>query len=310
MASHRDLIISEIYERALLDPSIYFLSVDFGAPALDIFRERLPSQFIHVGISEQNAIDLAAGLSLAGNKVFVYGMAPFISLRCIEQIKMSLCQMKLPVVVLSVGVGLGYADSGPTHYATEDCGVLRSIVGLDVYDISTPAIAAVGISAMLQSADHMPTFFRLDREGLPELHDDFCSLDWFKGYKFIRRTESCNLVVASGKALHTAQELRSSEAVDFDLVDLFNRKHLDRNLVNDFASYSKIVFMDEQTYCSTSFGFFLQEVHRINPGLLRSKEFYSLGLSEGYFYENGGRSYLHQKDSFSARALMEVLQRG
>ena len=46
-------------------------------------------------------------------------MAPFLSLRAIEQVKTGPAINDLPVILISVGYGLGYAD-GPTHYSTED----------------------------------------------------------------------------------------------------------------------------------------------------------------------------------------------
>ena len=49
-------------------------------------------------------IDMATGLALEGNKVFVYAMAPFLSLRCIEQAKTGPGLMKLPICFISVGV--------------------------------------------------------------------------------------------------------------------------------------------------------------------------------------------------------------
>ena len=54
------------------DKKVLILSPDFGAPALDDFIDQLPDQFIHTGISEQNTIDTAAGLTLSGYKVFIY----------------------------------------------------------------------------------------------------------------------------------------------------------------------------------------------------------------------------------------------
>ena len=60
----RDSFIYEIYKKAKKNKNIFFLSADFGAPALDIFRKDLPKQFIHTGISEQNMIDVAMGMSL------------------------------------------------------------------------------------------------------------------------------------------------------------------------------------------------------------------------------------------------------
>ena len=60
----RDSFISEIYRKALTNKKIFFLSADFGAPSLDIFRKKLPNQFLHMGISEQNMIDVAIGLAI------------------------------------------------------------------------------------------------------------------------------------------------------------------------------------------------------------------------------------------------------
>ena len=60
----RDEFIKTIYQKAKFNKKIFFLSADFGAPALDDFRKNLSSQFLHMGISEQNMIDFACGLSL------------------------------------------------------------------------------------------------------------------------------------------------------------------------------------------------------------------------------------------------------
>jgi transketolase len=68
-----------------------------GAPALDKFRKDLVSQFFSTGIAEQNTILIAAGLALEGKKVFALAIAPFITLRCYEQIRIELAAMNLPV---------------------------------------------------------------------------------------------------------------------------------------------------------------------------------------------------------------------
>ena len=113
----RDAFIEEITKKLNQDQNIYFLSADFGAAALDDLKERFPNNFLHCGISEQMMLDLAAGLALEGNQVFVYAMAPFLSLRSIEQTKCGAGLMNLPICLVSVGIGLGYADAGPTHYS-------------------------------------------------------------------------------------------------------------------------------------------------------------------------------------------------
>ena len=72
---------------------------------MDRFRNHLPDQFIHAGISEQNMIDLASGLALSGKKVFLYAMAPFITARCYEQIKSVLKNLKKMTFMLEIDFG-------------------------------------------------------------------------------------------------------------------------------------------------------------------------------------------------------------
>ena len=61
MSSQRDTFITRLFERAQDDKDICLISVDMGAPSLDRWRQELPNQFIAAGISEQNAINYAAG---------------------------------------------------------------------------------------------------------------------------------------------------------------------------------------------------------------------------------------------------------
>ena len=67
----RDVFIDEVYKYAKKNKDIYFTTPDMGAPALDKFREKIPKQFIHAGISEQNMISMAAGLSIQKKKCYL-----------------------------------------------------------------------------------------------------------------------------------------------------------------------------------------------------------------------------------------------
>ena len=103
--AQRDVFIKEVTKALEKQSNIFFLSADFGAPALDELRSKFPNNFLHCGISEQAMIDMASGLALEGNKVFVYAMSPFLSLRCIEQAKCGPGLMDLPICFISVGIG-------------------------------------------------------------------------------------------------------------------------------------------------------------------------------------------------------------
>jgi transketolase len=304
--SQRDVIIQKIFAKACIDRDIVFLSVDFGAPALDQFREQLPSQFIHVGISEQNAIDLAAGLAMGGKKVFVYGMAPFISMRCLEQIKMSLAQMSLPVVILSVGVGLGYADSGPTHYATEDLGALRSIINLDIYTISNSEQASSVATFVLDQEHKKPIYIRLDREVTKTKPQKLSNENLLNGFVKVSDENDHNLVIASGYSVALAEQALEDDSNKFSLIDWFRIKTFPEGLIEEIQKHEKVLFIDEQTAYSSNFGLLLAEINRLRPQLLKKIEFTEMNLSEVYFYDNGGRKHLHSTVDFTAEKILKI----
>ena len=136
----RDAFIEEITKKLNQDKNIYFLSADLGAKALDDLRERFPNNFLHCGISEQAMLDVAAGLALEKNKVFVYAMSPFLSMRPLEQIKCGAGVMNLPICLISVGIGLGYADSN-----TYVEGTIMLLVGIAFPSISDTIILSIVI---------------------------------------------------------------------------------------------------------------------------------------------------------------------
>ena len=68
-----------------------------------------------VGIAEQNGLLVGAGMALEGKKPFIYAIAPFVTLRALEMIRVECGIMDIPVTLVGVGAGFGYEDSGPTH---------------------------------------------------------------------------------------------------------------------------------------------------------------------------------------------------
>lgn len=132
----RDVFFDLLYERAKKDKDIVLLVVDLGAPSLDKFRDDLPQQFINVGISEQNAILVAAGMAVRGKKVFVYGITEFITLRCLEQIKLYVCGMNLPIVILGIGSGLSFSCDGMTHHSIEQLSIFRTLPNINIVNCS------------------------------------------------------------------------------------------------------------------------------------------------------------------------------
>ena len=126
--SMRDAFLDELYDIARQDKRVMLISNDFGAPSLDKFREDCAAQFIHIGIAEQNMVNVATGLALAGKIVYMYSIAPFLPLRCYEQLRVHLSFKNFHITGVVVGAGYAYDLSGPTHHALED--IARSFGGV------------------------------------------------------------------------------------------------------------------------------------------------------------------------------------
>ena len=84
----RDAFIYSLQKIGEKDKKVILLTNDQGAPALDDYRKNLPKQFFNAGISEQNIVAAAAGLSLAGFKPYIYSISSFLIYRTIEYIKL------------------------------------------------------------------------------------------------------------------------------------------------------------------------------------------------------------------------------
>ena len=290
----RDAFIEEITKKLEQDNSIYFLSADFGAVTLDILRKRFPKNFLHCGISEQAMLDIASGLALDGNKVFVYAMAPFLSLRSMEQAKCGAGLMNLPICLISVGVGIGYADAGPTHYANEDFACCRAIVGSSIYtpaDVKTTKLIA---GEMLESTKF--SYVRLDREVLPNISPEVNISEYKKGFKVHGQDVDNKIILIShGKMVHKCLEIYNKEPKKYTCVDIFRSKPFPIDLPKTISSCKGIVVVDEQSPSGNLSSCIFEGLSKQNffPKII------SKSLPESYIFENGGREYLLNKFGLS-----------
>lgn len=117
---------------AIADDRILLLTGDHGYALFDQFRQARPKQFVNCGIAEQNMVGVAAGLAKAGFRPIVYGLAAFVPMRVLEQIKIDVCYESLPVLFIGDGAGVVYAQLGTSHQCTEDLAALRALPNLNI----------------------------------------------------------------------------------------------------------------------------------------------------------------------------------
>ncbi len=164
----RNSFVSALTEAALRDSSIVLITGDLGYGVVDDFAQKLPRQFVNVGVAEQNMIGVASGMAQSGFRPFVYSIANFSTLRCLEQIRNDVCYHDLNVTVVSVGAGLAYGTLGYSHFAVEDIAVMRAMPGLRILSPADPVEANACVALILESQG--PTYVRLGKGGDPIVH--------------------------------------------------------------------------------------------------------------------------------------------
>lgn len=287
----RDAFIDIVYEAAQRDRDIFFLSADFGAAALDAFREKLPSQFIHTGIAEQNMVDVGAGLALSGKKVFLYAMAPFITARCYEQIKAVVASMNLPITFIAVGVGLGYDHATLTHFTPEDLAAMKALNGIEILSPSDAESAAE--FARYAVCEPRFRYVRLERLPQPPLyHGTFTAV---QGTGFARLADGEDVcIVACGYLTHKALRARAllqERGVRAAVIDLFRIKPMNATALAAALGECNSVLSVEEQMLEGGFGSAVAEALVDTNLRLPMKR---LGIRDGFRVVNGNRDYLHR----------------
>ena len=127
------------------------------------FQEKFPRRFYNMGICENALISVAAGLAAQGFHPFVHTIAPFITERSLEQIKLDFAYNQFGGNIVSTGASFDYAWDGATHHCYTDLAILRLIPGMEV--IQPGSKKELDLLIRSQYDNSRPTYFRLSDHG-------------------------------------------------------------------------------------------------------------------------------------------------
>ena len=198
--------------------------------------------------------------------------------------------MNLPICLVSVGIGLGYADAGPTHYSTEDFACFRAIVGSSIYTPSDVTVTRLIAKEVLEKPKF--SYIRLDRDDLPKISPNITNSDFIKGYKIFGKVDNKKIAfISHGKMFHKCLELCNKEPNKFVCVDIIRSKPFPKDLPKEINPCKGIVVVDEQTPSGNLSSCIFEGFSDQNyfPKII------SKSLPERYVFENGGRDYLLNK---------------
>jgi transketolase len=307
--SMRDAFLDALYNIARDDRRLIIISNDFGAPSLDKFREDLPGQFIHIGIAEQNMVAVAAGLAMAGKIVYMYSIAPFLPLRCFEQIRVHLSMNGLNVSGVMVGTGYSYDLSGPTHQALEDIGMMNSLPRMTIYTASDSVMG--GALARMTYENPGPKYIRFDREILPALYPE--NADFSAGLSSLRDGRDLT-IVATGIMVHRAFEVAEELArhsINAGIIDLYRIKPLNEELLFEAVGKTGRIVTIEESFISSGIGSIISGLITESKRDLRLKR---IGVPDRFYSQGGDRKNLQKlcgldTDSITGTALKWLKER-
>lgn len=303
----RDVFLNEILVEMSRNSHIVLLSADFGSPVIDSIKNSFSDRFMNVGIAEQNLINVAMGLACEGYIVFAYAIAPFISMRAFEQIRTNLSLhstfKKLNINMLSVGAGISYDISGPSHHCIEDIALMRLLPAISLYSPSDIAQIPLMFQHCLSSPT--PKYFRLDSKPLPSLYNSK-TFHFENGFNELVKGNKI-LIATTGYMVKVAQEVALSlnnGSSEIGVIDVFRLKPINaESLRNIFMNYKHIITLEE--------GF-------VNAGGLDSLigniildytlpcRFDRFGFSK-YLFNSGGREHLHALANIDAQSLKKFI---
>lgn len=218
-----------IQEAARLDDKIVIISPDAVAAArATAFREEFPDRVIEVGIAEQDAVDIAAGLATTGMKPIVVSYAGFLTMRACEMIRTFVAYPGLNVKFIGLNGGmLGGEREGVTHQFYEDVGILRSMPGVKIICPADAQQAYLAAQAMLQTDG--PCYLRLGSGREPEVFEEGTPFEFGK-IREVKRYGDDVAVFASGFIMNraiTAVEQLYNEGISATLVNVSTIKPMD-----------------------------------------------------------------------------------
>lgn len=227
----RKAFTETILREAQKNTDIFVVTSDArGSVTLDDFAAELPNQFVEVGIAEQNAVGVGAGLALSGKNVFVCGPACFYAARSLEQIKVDVAYSKTSVKIIGVSGGVSYGALGATHHSLHDVAVMRTFPDIHVY-LPADRLQTEKLTEYLAHSDE-PAYVRMGRNAVPDVYTAHDTFIFGKGNVLSDGQDIA--IISTGEtvyhALQAEKQLRQM-GIQAMVIDMHTIKPFDKELI-------------------------------------------------------------------------------
>ena len=241
----------DAYGEVLLDlgrerKNVVVLDADLsGSTKTGKFAKEFPDRFFNLGVSEQDLIGTAGGLSLTGKLPFASTFAVFETGRAWEQIRQTICYSNLNVKLVATHSGITVGEDGASHQAIEDVTLMRVLPNMTVI---VPADAHETRQVIRTVADYVgPVYVRLGRAKVPIVMPEDYQFQIGKAHTF-HMGKDANIVamgIMVGVALESAKILRD-EGIDTGVINMSTVKPLDTNTLLCASKACRLIVTAEE----------------------------------------------------------------
>lgn len=299
----RDVLGGYMQELGRQDEKVVVVNADLmGTCRNRSFVASYPERSFNVGIAEQNMISFAAGLAHEGFKPYAFSMAPFISMRGLEQCRTDVAYAGLDVRLMATYAGVSGGISGATHWSLEDCGVMCSIPNMTVVETCDEVQAKKLLEKSLAYSG--PIYIRSSVEPVIGIYDD--SYDYEIGRADTIMAGDDGAFICAGVtvkyAVQAAKNIFQKHGKKIRVVDMHTIKPIDRQAIRTAAATGAVVAVHDHNVMGglgTQVGQVLAE-----EGI--GVRFANIGLKD-HFEPMAHASYLYHKFSLDAEGLEQAM---
>ncbi len=301
----RDVFIKTLIKNVKKNDKTILITADLGFGVLNEFRKKFPKKFLNVGVSEQNMIGVATGLSKKGFNVFCYSLGNFPTLRCLEHIRNDASYHNSNIKIINVGGGYSYGPLGFSHHATEDLSIMRSIPNISV------------IAPSSNNETEILTKFIFKRKGLFYFRLDKKRNELFKvkknKIKFGKITKIKNgkdiAIISTGGIVneaYKASEILNNYGVKCAVFSCHTIKPFDNYIIKILKNYKKIYVVEENSEIGGLNGL-ISEISMKNS--IKLETYKNFGINDAFVKTVGDREYLLSKNGLTANQIVKQIRK-
>ena len=259
--ANRQVICDTLMELAKNDKDIMVIACDSrGSASMGNFANEYPEQFVEVGIAEQNAVGIAAGLATCGKKPYVVSPASFISMRSAEQVKVDVAYSNTNVKLIGISGGVSYGALGMTHHSLQDIAVMRAIPNLSII-FPTDRFETKKMIEALNKYEG-PVYIRIGRNAVEDIYEDENFIfEIGKGNEI--KSGNDITIIATGETVKPAldaSKLLNKDGIGCRVINMHTIKPLDREIIIKAAKETKGIITIEEHSIFAGLGAAVSEV--------------------------------------------------